>query len=211
MRTISSVVVLAMVGGVVQAQPAPAPQTYPPQQSGGWPGGPGAPPQQPYYGPQQPMQVQLTVDEQWLLERGYISDGEQIGGGLVALMFGFGLGQAVQGRWGDKGWIFTLGEGVSIAAMFYGLIQAVDCVDGSGRSCNGDQGAGIAVAGILGFTVFRVWETVDAFAAPSAHNRKVRALRARLGMPVDMYSRLTPYLTPSRDRDGGTAGISLRF
>ncbi len=226
MRTISSVVLLAMLGSVAHAQPAPAAppqQGYPPPQQGYPP-----PPQQGYpqqgypqqyppgYSPQQPpMQVQLTVDDQWLLQRGYISDGEYIGGGLVALFIGFGVGQAVQGRWGEKGWIFTLGEGVSIAALFYGVVQALSCIDrnrtdGSG-TCSGDEGVGVTLIGFAGFSVFRVWETIDAFAAPPEHNRKVRALRARLGMPEPMYSRLTPYVSPTRDRDGGTAGVTLRF
>jgi hypothetical protein len=241
MRILSSVLVVAMSTSVVLAQPGsspapppPDPQPYPqqgyPQQPGygpqqGYPQQPGYGPQgypqqypqgygQQPYGPQaQPMQVQLTVDEQWLLERGYISDGEHIGGGLAALMLGFGIGQAVQGRWSDKGWIFTVGEGVSLLAMFYGIAESFDCgydEYGYDRNCE-DKGMGIFFAGILGFTVFRVWETVDAFAAPSAHNRKVRQLRARLGMPVPMYSGLTPFVAPVRNGDGGTAGLTFRF
>ena len=244
MRTLSSVMVIAMSASSVLAQPAPPPgppdpQPYP-QQGGypqqqpypqqGYPQQGGYPQQQPYpqqgypqqgYGPQQyspqpqPMQVQLTVDEQWLLERGYISDGEHIGGGLAALMLGFGIGQAIQGRWGDKGWIFTVGEGASIIAMFYGIAESFDCgrydeYGGYDSSCE-NRGMGIFAVGIIGFTVLRVWETVDAFAAPSAHNRKVRQLRARLGMPVPMYSGLTPFVAPVRSGDGGTAGFTLRF
>jgi hypothetical protein len=169
--------------------------------------------QQPYS--QQPMQVQLTVDEQWLLQRGYISDGEHIGGGLAALMLGFGIGQAVQGRWGEMGWIFTVGESVSLLAIFYGIAESFDCGRydeyGSYDSNCEDRGLGIMAAGLVGFTVFRVWETVDAFAAPSAHNRKVRQLRGRLGMPVPMYSGLTPFVAPARSGDGGTAGFTFRF
>ncbi len=248
MRTLSSMMVIAMLASVAQAQPGtqpgPPPPPSDPQQQGypqqqpqqgypqqGYPqqGYPqqGYPQQgygqQPYGQPygqqpygQQPMQVQLTVDEQWLLERGYISDGEHIGGGLAAMMLGFGLGQAIQGRWGDKGWIFTVGEGVSIVAMFYGVAKAFDC-DGYYDEYNNydndcsDSGAGIMVAGLLSFTVFRVWETVDAFAAPSSHNRRVRQLRARLGLPVPMYSSLTPFVAPVRGGDGGTAGLTLRF
>src|SRR5690606_6489502 len=82
---------------------------------------------QPYYQPQQPIQVQVTPDEQELLERGFISQGQHVGGGLAAMFIGFGVGQAVQGRWSDKGWIFTIGEGLAIAGLFYGVAHAVGC------------------------------------------------------------------------------------
>jgi hypothetical protein len=170
------------------------------------------------YGQPQPMQVQLTVDEQYLLERGFISEGQHIGGGVAALFLGFGAGQAVQGRWGEKGWIFTVGEGASIVLMFYGLAKAVDCDSGYysddyyyDNDCE-DNYVGLMVGSLLAFSVFRVWETIDAFTAPPAHNRKVRQLRARLGLPVPMYSKLTPYLAPVRGGDGGgVAGVSFKF
>src|SRR5436190_11246957 len=100
------------------AQPAPPPQTYP------------APP---VYGPPQPYQpayaIPLTRDEYALLARGEISDGAQLGGGLAALFFGFGTGQAIQGRWGDTGYIFTLGEGATTALMIAGMVRMFeDCV-----------------------------------------------------------------------------------
>src|ERR1043165_10125455 len=100
-------IVCIALGGVAHAQSYPQ-QQYPQQPY----------PQQqpaPYYGPQPygyqqpPLNARLTVDAQWLLERGFISDGEHLGGGLAALFVGFGVGQAVQGRSGRKGWIFTVG------------------------------------------------------------------------------------------------------
>ena len=64
MRAAISILVVALTG-VASAQ---APEPYPPPQQ------PYPPPQQPYAAPppayQQPMQVQLTLDEQYLLERG---------------------------------------------------------------------------------------------------------------------------------------------
>lgn len=241
MRTVTSLILVALSASTALAQnaPPPPPQQYPPQQ---YPqqGDPQQYPQQyppqqyppqqyppqqypPNYGPQYaypaqpPMQVQLTVDEQWLLERGFISQGEHIGGGVAALFLGFGIGQAIQGRWSDKGWIFTVGEGVAFGAMIYGMMRAFDCstrydeYNNSFSDCE-DDGIGIMVVGLLGYSVLRIWETVDAFAAPSAHNRKVRQLRARLGLPVPLYdTRLMPYMAPTRDREGGVAGFSLRF
>lgn len=159
-----------------------------------------------------PMQVQLTVDEQWLLQRGYISDGETIGGGVVALFVGWGLGQAVQGRWSQKGYIFTAGEGVSTGVMLYGFFELFgQCFEGCSQARQ-DRYEALFVGGLIADSVFRIWEVYDAFAGPGEHNRNLTALRARLGMPPPLYTRLHPYVTPSHDRDGGGfAGVSLQF
>src|SRR5262245_44394392 len=106
--------VLAL-SGIAYAQPAqqapqqyPQPQQYPPPQQYPQPQQYPPPQQPPYYGPQYAypaqrpvMQAQLTLDEQYLLERGFITEGEHLGGGAVALFFGFGLGHAIQGRWSE--------------------------------------------------------------------------------------------------------------
>ena len=120
-----------------------------------------------------------------------------------------GVGQAIQGRWGDTGWIFTLGETASFVAMIAGAVRiADDCTDdfGDSRDCDHSDGAPMMIVGALGFTVFRIWGTVDAFAGPTEHNRRVRELRWRLGMPVQVGWK--PYV--HRTRDGGaTAGLTL--
>src|SRR5678815_1471590 len=114
MRRLIVVVTLLVLAGSAGAQPGQTPvYSQPP---------PAYPQQYPSYGyaPQRPvMQVQLTVDEQWLLQRGFISDGETYGGGALALFFGYGIGQAVQGRWSQKGYIFTFGDLASGALMMY--------------------------------------------------------------------------------------------
>src|SRR5262245_13896284 len=109
MRRAIGLVVLGLASSAF-AQPGQAPP--PPMQPQPWQ-------PQPYgYSAQPPpMQAQLTLDEQYLLDRGYISDSQRIRGGVASLFFGLGLGQAVQGRWTETGWIFTLGEGVT-AGMF---------------------------------------------------------------------------------------------
>jgi hypothetical protein len=215
MRAIVSVLfVLIVFQGAALAQPGqspagpmPAPAPYPPPMQ-----------PQPYPYPYAPYQygtpLPLTADEQELLSRGEISDGQHIGGGLVSLFFGFGVGQAVQGRYSDTGWIFTLGEAASMTAIFVGMVQAFDCVDDfEGSSCNNDDSAGfLLVGGLIGIGVFRIWEIVDAFSGPTRHNAKVRALRMRLGIPQPMYTKVMPYVAPSLSRDGGgTAGLTLRF
>ena len=205
---ISILLVVAMtVGAAAQGYPQPYPQPQPqpyPQ-----------PQPQPYgygYGQQPVMQYQLTLDEQYLLTRGFISDGEWIGGGLANVFFGFGIGQAIQGRWSDRGWIFTLGQGASAVAMIYGMTTLLgECWHDPECPAEG-RGVGLMVIGGLGFGVFYIWGAIDAFAVPPEHNRKVRELRMRLGMPIPMYARVAPYVTsPKGDTGGAIGGLTLRF
>jgi hypothetical protein len=165
------------------------------------------------YGTQQPaMQVQLTLDEQYLLERGYISDNQRIGGGLASLLFGLGIGQAIQGRWTETGWIFTLGETATAGMFVWGFFDLfLNCWEGPCSDRRQTRDGWLIVGGLIGNTVFRIWDVVDAFQGPTTHNRRLRELQMRLGMPVPMYTRVTPYVLPSRDGDGATAGLSLRF
>jgi hypothetical protein len=154
----------------------------------------------------------LTDDERDLLARGEISDGRHIGGGITSLFVGLGIGQAVQGRYGDTGWIFTLGELGSATVFFVGVGRALgDCFD-SDQTCGNDDGAALLLVGLAGLTVFRVWEIVDAFSGPTKHNARVRELRSRLGMPPMYSTKIVPYIAPSLSRDGGgTAGVTIRF
>jgi len=157
------------------------------------------------------MQVQLSRDDAELLQRGEISDGQHVGGGVVSLFVGFGIGQAVQGRYGETGWIFTVGEIASCTALFIGLNKVFDTFDDSNDSADTGGGGGLILGGLVGLLVFRVWEVVDAFGGPSKHNRKVRDLKMRLGMPVPMYTqRLAPFINRTRD-NGATAGVMFRF
>jgi hypothetical protein len=156
--------------------------------------------------------AQLSEEDRALLSRGEISEGSYIGGALVGLFFGFGVGQAVQGRYHDTGWIFTVGEAGTLTAMVIGAAQAIDDCFHDDLVCDDDDnGETLLVAGLVGFVAFRVWEIVDAFAAPPRHNVRVRELRMRLGMPP-VYTRVQPYVAPTMARDGGaTAGLTFRF
>jgi hypothetical protein len=196
MRTLLVVVVL-VASSVASAQPgAGPPQPYPPPS--------------PYGYAQPPMQVQLTLDEQFLLERGYITDGQHIGGTLVSVFFGFGVGHAIQGRFGERGYMFAIGDAVGGAIFMTGVVKLFTCFEGCSDS-RVDNAMNWLIVGALTTTVVRTWEVIDAATGPPAHNRKLRALHMRLGMPVPMYTRMSPYLAPARDGDGAVGGLSLRF
>lgn len=190
------VAVVVGVGGVAGAQPG----AYPP---GGYPPPPGAYPPPPAGPP-----VVVSPEEYAMAQRGEISGAAMIGGLAANYFFGFGLGQAIQGRWSDTGWIFTVGEVGSLGALIYGVLDAVECEDSD--RCDTDRGVALAVGGMIGFGVFRIWSMVDTVAGAKAHNRQVRAARARMGW-APTYSQLAPYVAPTARGEGATAGLSLRF
>lgn len=179
--------------------PAPAPtDPYPPY--GNAPADPYPPP--PPYGPPLP----LTADEQRLLALGEISSGQHLGGVALDWFVGFGLGQAVQGRWSDTGWMFALGEAAGITALIVGFSQL--CFDCEGTTRSNDRAGALMLSGLIAYGVTHVWSIVDAAIAPPEHNRKVRALRYRLGLPL--AARIVPFASPAPGA-GGTAGLALRF
>jgi hypothetical protein len=136
----------------------------------------------------------LAPAERALLERGEVSRARHIGGSVSSIVLGFGSGHAIQGRWRERGWIFTVGELASVALFV--VASSESDLDTSITNVLG-------VAGIGGLVGFHVWGAVDAIIAPSRHNRRVRALRQR----VDFSA----FATPLPADDGAIVGITARF
>lgn len=151
-----------------------------------------------------PSSARLSAEEAAILARGEISEGEHLGGGLVGTFTGFGLGHAVQGRFVDRGWIFLVGEAVSIAAA---VTFAVRCAESSSINC--EEEAGWLFAGVVGTIGFRVWEVIDVWRGPALHNARVRELRARL-RGIDCGVTIQPAARDGKVH-GATAGLELRF
>ena len=215
MRTGVAVAVVLLTSSIASAQSALSPDpsaqpAYPPPTYGP----PGSPQYAPYgYQPQLQLQ-QLTAEDQRLLARGEISDGQWIGGGLVNVLFGFGVGQAIQGRWGEKGWIFTLGQAASLAAFLVGAADSF-CETPDGAACPNPTSTANAliIGGAIGYLVFYGWGIADAFGAPPAENARLRQLRGQLGLAQPRGYALAPYIAPARSLRGDTtvAGLQLRF
>lgn len=185
---------------------------------------------QPYaYGPQL-RQPQLTAEEWDMIDEGEIGGGRHVAGVMLALSPGFGLGQAVQGRWSERGWIFTFGEAAGIALMVYGANQEKPLCDyntpaleargvlagSSGRATQDSCGFGVRddarwmiYAGLGTYVALHIWEIVDSIAGPVEHNRQVRALRRRAGQQSGEVV-VAPFLVPSHE-GGAMAGLSARF
>ena len=202
--SVAAIVLVLLVAGAQQAAAQPG-RTPPGQPPPGQPYPPPAPGPGAWHPPPPGGYHLLTPEERELLARGEITPGVHIVGGLVGTMFGFGTGQAVQGRFGDTGWIFLVGEAGSI------LVIAAALSSCGIHSC--DDQAGWIVAGAIGLVGFRLWELIDVWAGPASHNRRVQHARARAygGYPAPYYG---AYLAPTMSDggiSGGVAGLSLRF
>lgn len=167
-------------------------------------------------------QVRLTDSQLQLLADGEISTGRHVGGVLAAVHFGFGVGHMVEGRWGERGWIFTVGEPLAIAVMVKGLestlvtvCESADPDRPGSHDCHSEghpeRAKWMIAGGLISFVGLRAWEIIDSYTGPVNHNRKVRRLRALTGQDPYQQARLAPYLAPSVDGSGGMAGVAARF
>lgn len=156
--------------------------------------------------------IHVTAEESELLRKGYYSDGQIVGGGLIGTFFGLGLGHAVQGRWTESGWKFTLGELGGFGLVMYGIADCVENDRYNDEYGNNDCAWGAIALGAVGMTVFRIWELVDVWAGPSSHNARLRNLRYRLGLDrPPPPPRWGVYAVPPTHGHGAVGGISLRF
>ena len=152
----------------------------------------------------------LSQEDRLILDEGEISDGQWGGGVLASVALGFGTGQAVQGRWHDTGWIFTLGETVSIVAFVVALPSAFsECFDcGPSHQHDQDRAADVLIGSLIVFAGLHIWEVGDAAIGPSVHNQRYREVRAR---HPELYT-VMPYVVPTLSGGGGgVAGLTVRF
>ncbi|MFV3409919.1 hypothetical protein ACNH6C_15025 [Bdellovibrio bacteriovorus] len=150
----------------------------------------------------------LSENDRTILERGEISQTRYVVGGILATYpLGLGIGHAVQGRYMEKGWIFTVGELASIAVFAAGM---GDCVASTWSSnndnCNGS--GGLLFAGAFAYVGFRIWEAVDAWATPPEQNRRYRELKSRLPASEDTIT-FEPGFMPLAG--GGALGLRVTF
>ncbi len=111
----------------------------------------------------------LSPKDQKIFDQGEMSNFSYYSGGIAGTYLGFGIGHSIQGRYAEKGWIFSLGEGISIITFFNG---ALTCAF-EDQPCTNDA----LTIGTAGFIAFRVWEIVDLWLTPYLHERRYRELK----------------------------------
>lgn len=125
-----------------------------------------------------------------------VTEIQRIMGPTVAFTVGFGLGHVVEGRWLEKGWIFTAGETAGVALWMGGYMMDMSC----DKHC--ELVGPMIITGMIGTLALRIWESVDAVNGARLKHARYLDRRARYGL----------HLAPAKGGGGGAvAGLSLRF
>lgn len=104
-----------------------------------------------------------------------VSTGKYITGGVLGSTLGLGIGHGVQGRYGEKGWIFTATEVPALVVMLVGAAQCQkDKDDGVRTDCTSSQKSMI-VGGYAAFLGFHIWEVLDVWLKARPVDEKVSA------------------------------------
>lgn len=146
----------------------------------------------------------LNEADRQTLMRGEMSTARYVVGGILGTYpLGLGIGHAVQGRYSEKGWIFTVGEVSSLVVALAGLGDCFDDhYDNTHRNCSG----GLLLLGAIGYFGFRIWEIVDVWATPLEQDRQYRELKSRLPASEVTFQ---PGFIPLAD--GGALGLRVTF
>ncbi len=120
-----------------------------------------------------------------------ISTGLYFGGGVASVFLGWGIGHAVQGRYAERGWIFTAGGALFYAGLIGWMYSAVSTAaensqTGSAETISGPQATAFLGIALLG-SGLRIWEMIDAFLLPS--NYKVVRESPFQIQPVAFYNK----------------------
>ncbi len=157
----------------------------------------------------------LTAEEREILQKGEITKGRYITSGIVGTAAGFGIGHGIQGRYGELGWVFTVAETASVILLLRGLSKCVDdgiydsnTDDDIWYARNGNEGcdSGLMSLGLVGFLGFHIWEIIDVWTHPPAHNRRYRSIKNRSSSPAEK----TNFFILPTDK-GATAGLAFTF
>lgn len=127
-----------------------------------------------------------------------IGTGRYVTGGVLSIYPGFGIGHAVQGRYAERGWIFTVGEAAFATLAIVGMGECgVTAAITSKNDCKGNDKI---LLGLAGFTGFKIWEIVDAWYGPHQNKQLSKSSKE-----PKFESALLP--TP----DGGLISMRMRF
>jgi hypothetical protein len=152
----------------------------------------------------------LTEDERWILDRGEISSGAYIAGGILGTYpLGLGIGHAIQGRYSRNGYIFTLTQVGAIGIMTAGVLNCIEKnlatpFSNGISSCNN----ALTTIGAVAYVGVRIWEIIDLWSYPPDHNRRYRSLKER-SSPASVQGWILP---ASLDKTLGIQlGLTLRL
>ena len=132
-----------------------------------------------------------------------INQGHYIGGGVASIFIGFGIGQAIQGRWKERGWIHTTVQSGALLVYIGSLAFTVSSVvedmstrDASVGDISGSAliGSGLTLGLVLVILGSRIWEMVDTWMLPDSI--KIISSSQKIGAS-SLYSYKTKLNVPS--------------
>jgi hypothetical protein len=129
-----------------------------------------------------------------------ISSGSYYAGGAVGTLIGYGIGHAIQGRYKEMGWIFTVGEGAGLIVLSGGLAWMVNSVPENTKWKNSklsDSSKGSIALAAIGTAVlvgFRIWEIVDVWLGAT---------------PVDTAAKHARFLNKDEGRFAGATELGV--
>ena len=149
----------------------------------------------------------FSASDKRLVAQGPIDDTQYIASGILGTIPGFGLGHAIQGRWKDKGWIFSAGETLGAGLM---IASGSSCMGGSMMEDNNDRngsGGNIALAnpGMVTYLGFKVWEIVDIWTYPPAHNKRLKEIESAKSIQTSIF------MAPILDQRSSGLALHLKF
>ena len=117
-------------------------------------------------------------------------------------MIGFGIGHAVQGRWGKTGWIHTTLQVGAMAAAVFSVASAIGTVAGGDARSAASAISNVGTVAIIGWLVYsadRIWEIIDVWVLPSS-----------MKVASEKGLRMTPTLY-SQNNQGNFMGLQLQY
>lgn len=148
--------------------------------------------------------AQLTPKELEIYQDGKMTSGEYVTGGLLGTFVGFGLGHAIQGRYGSTGWIYTLAETGLLVATTINLASCVTHqVFASDNNCSGFLGS------YVGYFVVRLIETGDVWIVPPFKISKYDRVMDKLDQLEK--NKITMNVIPLLTSRQAGLGIQVRF
>ncbi|HTL12330.1 MAG TPA: hypothetical protein VL588_07570 [Bdellovibrionota bacterium] len=146
---------------------------------------------------------QPTLEQEGLAPSGHISTGTYVAAGIVGTTLGFGVGHAIAGIYDHNGIIFTAGELLGAGLFLYGAAATTTNVSCGSSSCTVTETTPLAtVGGPVIFGALKIWEIIDIWTAPAAHNAAVEEREKAKQKKTSL--RLQPWVAPN-----GSAGVML--
>lgn len=128
-----------------------------------------------------------------------ISSERKIAGLAAGYVIGFGTGHLVQGRYLEKGWLFTIGDAIGTYATLQGL-----------RGCAFSQCENSFWVGLALLTVFKTWQLVDLAKVPTHSPRKPHHVQKK--NVFEPNAKINLFVHPAfKPNQGHFAGVSIVY